>query len=436
MSEPAAVDRPSMAVKLFFATGSLGTGIFLTVPSVLLLYYLTDVLGLEPALAGLAVFLPRAYDVLLDPVMGWISDRTRSRIGRRRPYLLAGALLLAVTFVFLFNAPQLDGERALFAYVVIVYALSATAYTVFAVPYLAMPSEMSPVPEVRTEVMAWRMAFAVSGILIGSSLAPWLVAEFGGGRAGFARMSWVVGLFCAAAMLVAFFGTRRAPVTDATVPTESVRSALRNLVRNRPFSRLACAYAIQLAGLGSFNAVVPYFVVYVMRRDESAIGILLGALLGCSVLSMPLWTLIARRTGKFVAYRAAAVCIVLGTIGMWFASAPEAWAVAIAFGCLLGVGFGGAQLLPFSMLSDVICSTASTAAGTYTGAWTAIEKAGLAVGPLLVGIALQITGFVEGLGPESQTADALQGVLFSMSALPAVLVALSLPIIRQADRRP
>lgn len=426
MDKPA---EPSTGTMLLFGVGSLGTGIYLTVPSVLLLYYLTDVLGISAALAGLAVFLPRAYDIVLDPIMGWISDRTRSRWGRRRPYLLAGALGTAVTFVFLFNSPDLGHDRATFWYIVIVYALSATAYTVFAVPYLSMPAEMSLDPHVRTTVMSYRMGFAMSGILIGAAIAPWLVDEFGGGREGFSAMSWIIGLGCAVTMLIAFVGTRHAPVVVTASANEPVLDAFTSVARNRSFVRLGAAYAIQLSGFGCFNAAAPYFVVHVMQRTEADIAILFACVLGGSIVSMPAWSVLSRHLGKIPAYGVAVITVAVGTGGLWLAAAPTAWSLAIVMATIMGLGFGGAQLLPFSILSDVIHDTGGAAAGAYTGAWTAIEKAGLAVGPLIVGAMLYLSNFVEGAGVATQSAEALDGVRISIALIPAVLVAASLPVL-------
>ncbi len=415
---------------MLFGVGSLGTGIYLTVPSVLLLYYLTDVLHVAPALAGLAVFLPRAYDIVLDPIVGWISDRTRSPMGRRRPYMLAGSAVTAVTFVLLFNAPATAADTATFWYIVAVYALSATGYSIFAVPYLAMPAEMSADPDVRTEVMAYRIGFAMAGILLGSALAPWLVAVFGGGRPGFSMMGWIVGPLAAAAMLVAFFGTRHAPVVAAGDASSGITAALADVARNRAFRRLGLAYAVQLTGLGCFNAAIPYFVVHVMGRGDADIAALFAFVLAGSIASMAPWSWLARRVGKVPAYALAVAIIVVSMGGLWFAADAASWAASVVSVAVMGIGFGGAQLLPFSVLSDVIHETASGAAGAYTGAWTAIEKAGLAVGPLIVGAALQLTGFVEGLAGSQQSAGALAGVLGVVAIVPAVLVGASLPLLR------
>jgi Na+/melibiose symporter-like transporter len=426
---------PTRTVTLLFGVGSLGTGIYLTVPSILLLYFLTDVHGISPFLAGLAVFVPRAYDILVDPVMGWISDRTRSRLGRRRPYLLAGALGMAVTFVFLFNVPQFASTQAVFWYVLVVYALSATAYSVFAVPYLAMPSEMSRDPHVRTGIMATRMGFAMTGILIGAALAPWLVASAGGGREGFAHMSWIVGLISAVAMLAAFFGTRNAPVIADAPSTDPIIVTLNQLRRDRSFARLGLAYVTQLTGMGCFNAAAPYFVVHVMQRGEGDIGFLFACLLGGSITSMPGWSLLSRKSGKRAAYAFAVLVTAIGTAGIWMADEPASWWIAVASAVVMGIGFGGAQLLPFSLLSDVINESNAGSAGAYTGAWTAIEKIGLAVGPLIVGAMLSLAGLVKTAEATLQPADVLLGIRACMAAIPALLVIASLPLISMNTSR-
>jgi Na+/melibiose symporter-like transporter len=174
---------------LGFAIGSLGTGIYSITPSVLLLYFMTDTLGVSPSLAALAVALPKFWDVLTDPVMGVISDNTRTRWGRRRPYLLAGAISMSLSFVFLFSVPEFSTPTGSFAYVLVVYVVSATAYTIFAVPYISMPAEMSADPHERTVIMSYRMFFAMCGLLLGSVAAPLLVEWYGGGRQGYASMS-------------------------------------------------------------------------------------------------------------------------------------------------------------------------------------------------------------------------------------------------------
>lgn len=422
------MQRTPRRIVLAFSTGSIGTGIYLTVPGVLLLYYLTEILSVSPAWAGLAVFLPRLWDMLTDPFMGWISDRTRSPWGRRRPFLLAGGILTALSFVFLFSAPELPGERMNFLYVLVVYVLSATAYTIFAVPYLSMPAEMSADPHERASIMAYRMSFAMTGVLAGAAAAPALLVAFGGGRGGFAAMSWVLGGVCAVAMLVAFFGTAKAPVIPP--PPEARKARFLDAVRDSRFRMLALAYIVQLGGLGVFTGATPYYVTHIAGRSEGAISIVFLALLGGTIFSMFLWATLSRRTGKVPAYLAAALITVAGLAGLWLAAGPDDWNLAIAMSGVVGVGFGGLQLLPFAMLTDIIHHAREDgrdAAGTFTGVWTAVEKGGLALGPLIVGLVLGIGGFVS--GAELQSDRALFWIRLTVALLPSALVLLSVPAV-------
>lgn len=429
------MSRVPRSIAIAYSTGSLGTGMYLTVPSVLLLFYLTEVLAVAPALAGLAVFLPRLWDVITDPAMGWISDRTRSPLGRRRPWMLAGGVLTGVSLVLLFNAPASATGSAGFVWVLAVYILSATAYTLFAVPYLSMPAEMSESAEVRSGIMAWRMTFAMAGVLVGSALAPLLLEAFGGGRAGFSGMAWVLGPLCALAMLAAFFGTARAPVIASARLGATPGGSFRDALVNRPFRLLAFAYILQLGGLGTFTAATPYFVTYIAGRSEGAIATLFVALLGGTLMSMAGWHLLARRIGKPRAYVVAAVLAASGLAGIFLLAEPGAWTPVVWLTALVGIGFGGLQLLPFAMLTDVIHAARSNGrdlAGILTGAWTAVEKGALALGPAILGLLLSLGGFISGLAVQQESAAL--AIRAGLAGFPALLVLASVPVLLHQHR--
>jgi GPH family glycoside/pentoside/hexuronide:cation symporter len=412
-----------------FSIGSLGTGIYLTVPSVLLLYYMTEQLGVSPGLAGVAVFLPRLWDLATDPFMGWISDRTRSPIGRRRPYLLAGAILTSLSFVFLFSAPEFKSEWTSFWYVFLVYIASATAYTVFAVPYLSMPAEMSTDSHERSSIMAWRMTFAMVGVLAGSASAPALLEAFGGGRHGYAAMGWTLGAICALSMLVAFFGTRRAPVHE--VPEEQAEGvSVLVAFRDTRFRLLSLAYFIQLGGFGVFTAASPYFVVYVTGHSEGDIGSLFLCLLAGTLVSIFAWNLLGRAIGKTRAYMLAALVAIIGLGSLLLPMSMLSWPIILMLTIIIGAGFGGMQLMPFAMLTDIINlvrSEGDDAAGAFTGVWTAVEKGGLALGPVIVGALLGASGFQSGSIIESgQNAYWVQ---VALGGIPTLCVLISLPAV-------
>ena len=421
------------ALCLAYGAGSIGAGIFSTIPGLLLLFYLTDTLGVPASIAGLAIVVPKIWDIITDPIVGAWSDRTSTRWGRRRPFLLAGALTLPACFMALFMAPVGD-PMVSFWWVLIAFCLAAGAFTLFQVPYATMPTEMTTDYHERTTLVAYRMAFLTVGILAGGALAPMLVVSGGGGTAGYAQMSVVLALVTFVAMLVAFFGTRSAPQTSAVAHTLGLREQLRVAFGYRAYRTLLLAYAIQCVALGAVLAAVPYFVRYTLAGDGGAISVLFVCLVGPAIVTMPLWTAVSRRWGKRVGYLAATMIFSGMSASLLLAGPGPLWQVGLQIG-LLGVGFAGLQVFPFAMLPELIDADARTTGlrreGVFTALWFVGEKAGFALGAWLVSGILAVTGFLERRGGEliGQADSALLGVHLATSLAPAILAALSLPLL-------
>jgi sugar (glycoside-pentoside-hexuronide) transporter len=439
VAEAAQVARQPAPAKLHtrqylaYALASSGTGMVATVPGVLLMYYMTSVLGIAPALAGLGLFLPKMWDMVWDPMMGALSDRTRSPWGRRRPYLLAGALLTSTAFALLFAGPDLASSEQRFIYVALMFVVCATSSSVFAVPYIAMASEMSDDPHERTVIMSWRMAFVTGGLLMGSALGPALVAGFGGGIEGYRWMGALLGCFCCAVMLATFVGTRRLPLHERTAEHIGLLGCLKAARANRPFLVLLVLLLLQLIAEGCFAAAVPYFVVHVARLPEQYVGLVMLVLFGTSLVTMPLWVLLARRVSKPACLLVCTLLFAasLALLALWRAPAVE---LALALVMLAGASFGGVQLFPFSMLTDTIAYeqklTGQRREGMYTGLLLASEKAGLALGPLVAGLVLSWNGFVPAQKLLVQSESALQGIRISFGVLPALLLLCSTVLLR------
>jgi GPH family glycoside/pentoside/hexuronide:cation symporter len=427
------------SVALGYGLGSMGTGMYATVPGLLLLYYMTDVLGIGAGLAGLAIFVPRMWDVISDPLMGSISDRTRSRWGRRRPYLLAGGLTLPVFFGFLFSAPQLSPGAA-FAFTMVMYALCATAFTVFQVPYIAMPAEMTDDYHETTRLMAYRMALMTVGILIAGAGAPMVIKAVGGGRAGYSAMSWAIAGLCLLAMLGSFWGTRRARFTAEDAPERGPRllQQIALALRNRPFRVLVGAYALQLCAVGSLLATVAYFAEYVIGGGEETVTLLFLALMLPAIVTMPLWLALSRRLGKERCFSLALVLFTAGAVSLWWSPAMSLTVAASLVG-VMGIAYAATQLFPYSMLPDTIAldrkASGRSREGIFTGIWTAVDKGGLALGGFATGLILEFSGFIERHGEAAitQPASALRGIVVAMSLVPALLTLASWAIYRRYD---
>lgn len=414
------------ATLLLYAAGSLGTGLYSSVPGLLLLYFMTSVLAIEPVIAGACLFFPKFCDVLLDPLIGVASDHTRSRWGRRRPWLLAGAFAMPLAFALLFAVPSLGNVTLELGYVALLFFLSAVANSVFAIPYISMQAEATDHAPSRTRLVSFRLAFALAGNLLGAVAAPLLVEALGGGRFGYAGMGAALGSVCFVAMLLSVQASRFLPVTHASQVGFDLGRELRALSANRPFRVLASLYLLQLLGIGAFTAATPYFVVHVLGASGSTTGLLFLVLIAVAIVLMPAWSMVVNRIGQARAYQLA---VLLYAAGILSVLAVPHGALPIASLVVAGAGLAGLQLLPFSMLADLIHRDTSQSGegreGLYTGIWMALEKVGLALGPLITGALLSATGFVPG-DAAVQGEAARTGIAFGFAVLPAVLVAASL----------
>ncbi|MFI2661466.1 MFS transporter [Micromonospora carbonacea] len=417
-----------------YALGSLVTGAFGTVPGLLLLPYLTDTLGVAAGVAALLVLLPKAWDVLVNPVAGRISDRTRSRWGARRPYLLLGGLALAVLFAAIFAAP-FDAGPAAGAYVALAFLATATAFAFFQVPYVAMPAELTDDYAERTRLMSWRIAVLAVAILVSGAVAPAVVTAGGDGVAGHRWMGLFVAALIVLGTLGAFLGTRGAPTGTAGESEPTLRAQLAVAARNRPFRALLVCFVIQSAGVATILAGVSYFADQVLRDPITGPTVLFACFVGPALLVMPLWTRVGARVGKRSALVAASVLLTAGAAGLVAAPALPAVAVYLVV-AVIGVGYAGQQVFALAMLPDCIAyDTARTGrrqAGVFTGLWTAGETLGLALGPGIYGLVLQLSGYVSSdTGTAAAQSDAARlGVLLGFTVLPALLVGPPLLLLR------
>jgi glycoside/pentoside/hexuronide:cation symporter, GPH family len=404
-----------------YGLGSLVTGAFGTVPGLLLLPYLTDTLGVAAGAAGLLVLLPKAWDVLVNPIAGRISDRR----GDRRPFLLIGGLLLAVCYTAMFAGPFHSGALA-GGYVSVAFLATATAYAFYQVPYVALPAELTDDYAERTRITTWRVAVLAFAILASGALAPLIVEQTGGGLTGHRWSGLFVGVLIVIGAVGSYLGTRRAASHQAGESEPDLRSQLRVAAANRPFRALLLCWIVQAVGIGTMLAGVQYFAGHVVGA-ASGTTFLFAAFVGPALLVMPLWTRVGRRYGKPRALVAASLLFTVGALALLTAPALAPAAVYLVVG-IVGCGYAGQQVFALAMLPDCIAhDTARTGrrqAGVFTGLWTAGETLGLALGPGLYALILQLFGYASSSTGEAAVQDdtARLGVLLGFTVAPAVLI--------------
>jgi GPH family glycoside/pentoside/hexuronide:cation symporter len=424
-----------------YATGSIATGVFSTVPGLLLLFFLTDVLGVGTGAAGVIVLAPKLWDVIVNPVVGVVSDRIAGRWGSRVPVLLAGSFVLPVGLAVLFAVPRMSVTGTA-VWVVVAYSVCAPGYSLFQVPYAAVPAEVTDDYDERTRLNGWRMVVLTIGVLISGGLAPAIVSVGGSGRAGYALMGVIVAALVMASALRSTREIARIPVLQRRSTSASVRTQIAMLRANRPFAILMLVYFGQALAIGAQLAAEPYFATYTLH-DTGATSVMFVCLVGPALLVMPLWVRRSERVGKAriliessCLYAAASLLLIASP------SLPR----GAVFGCaaVIGVGFAGMQMVPYAMLPDTVDAGAAAGAdgsdhqageaqaGALSGIWIAGETLGFALGPAILAVVLSIGHFHSTVDAHRvpQTAGALQAVRYGFTLLPAILLLSTLPFLR------
>jgi sugar (glycoside-pentoside-hexuronide) transporter len=416
-----------------FGLASTGNGIYTTVPGLLLMFYMTNIIGIDVKYATLAIFVPKIIDVITDPFMGSISDRTRSRWGRRRPYFLVGTVLLGPLFALLFSSPDFGDPMIGFYFVICIFILCTLAYTVFAVPYVAMSAEIPEDYHERTNLNAYRMSFVMIGILVSGALAPTVVEASGGGRDGYRTMAMVLGLIISLTWLSAFFTTAHVKEPDHRHRLPFL-AQLKMVAGNKPFLILMIAYIIQLTGIGCLTAALAYFATYILKGGGATISTIFITSNLTALIAMPVWVQVGRRIGKLNALYLCSALLATTYFCMAFFDADSSRMLFLGVVCLSGMGSGGQQLFSFSMLGDAIVhgheDVNSSGEAMYAGFFTASEKVGMAFGALVAGIILSTMGLLETTqGTTVQSEQALWGIRMAFSIAPACLILLSVAVL-------
>lgn len=420
---PAPATSPGTPALVRYALGSAGMGVYVTVPGLLLLYFLTDTLGVSPWLAGLVLLVPKVVDVVLHPFVGFLSDADRVRRGSRLRLLAAGCAL-GPAFVALFAVPGPVADRpwAAALWVAGWFVVGNTLFAAYQVPYLATPTDMDVDYDGRTRVLSFRMVVLTLGILVGGAVAPLLVGDGEPTVAAYALMALVLGAFTLAFQLVGVGGVRRL-VRDTLA---DVRSVLR---ANPHFRVLAASYLLASTTTHLVLAGLPYYTRYELGRPGFT-TVLMAAFVAPALIATPLWFRLSRRAGKQRCLLAAQSGFALGALGL-AAGDRLGLAPVVAATLLLGVSFAGIQLFPFSMVPDAIREAGPgelARTGSYLGVWTATEAIGSAAGPYVYAGALALGGFVASRAGDqvTQSAQAHSAILTGFTVVPAALMVVSL----------
>lgn len=420
-------------VRFSWGLGSFGTIAYLNVVTALVLVYLTTVIKIEPGIAGLLVFVARFVDALSDPLMGWITDRTRSRWGRRRPYLLLGAFVCAFSLPLVYSLHHLVGTHNAPYVALLVLVIYSLGFTIFNVPYLTMPVEMTQDRMQRLGIMGYRSVFMMFGSVAGSALAPLIVEKLGRQDPNsYQTLGAIYGALVFLVMMTTFLGTRTAgmaPIDEAAARVP-MREQLRAVLDNRPFMMMVGIKVLQFLALSAGGATTAFFVVMVLKRDFSLMSQLAVATIASTVIFIPVFRWLGRFITKRVGLAIGIVGEIIATLSWLLATPEDSVAFFIARGILGGIFSSAILLFSQAMWLDTIDHdrerTGLRREGLYTSIYVFIERLGYSLGPLLLGELLQLMNFDKNLPLEQQPPSAELAVILSLVGIPSLAYAAGL----------
>ncbi len=438
-----APDRLSTRKKLLFSTGDLSTSIPLAIIMFFQLYFLTDVAGLPAHLAGWAIGIGRVWDAINDPLFGLLSDRIRSRYGRRRVVLLFGALPLGLTFMLMWFVPRF-GQYAMMAYYAAAFILFNSMFTFIHVSYNSLTPELTRDYDERSSLNGFRMAFSIAGTLGAIILATLLQQSIPDARKLFTILGVALGIVSMLPPFVVFAVTREKPM-EQLPQSISPLTAIKATLSNKPFWYVMGLYLFSWTTASIISAVLIYFANYYLKVPEQANYFVLLAE-ASAILFIPVVVLLAKKLDKKRAFIIGMVAWIVVLLVLSLIQ-PEQLFLAYLLAFLSGLGIATAYVLPWAMVPDIIemdeLKTGQRREGSFYAFASFFQKLGTGIALWGLAQALALTGYINptlGQPLPVQPAAAVQAIRFTMGLVPAILLVFAIlfawkyPISRKEHR--
>lgn len=427
----------SIGQKAGWGLADMGIVVFVIVKQLLILAFMNSFLGIPIAIAGAVTTAVLVFDIISDPIIGYFSDKTVSRFGRRAPWMLIGSVVLALAMIGLFAVPESFNINASLIWVIIFFLISTLGFTMVSIPYGAMAGEMTLDKKERSSMTAWRMAFASLGILIGGALIPIL--------AGDTRSGYTFATICIAPLIISsiwfsVFFTRKTPRT--LVPSQQNFSyILRLVLSNRAFITLVILYGIMTLAIALITAGLPFAAMYLILDDGNSLlsgvakglgtlSLMFAAFVLGSIISQAMWVRLSNLYGKVAAQIIGIVCYIALLIFIFF-SLPNYNVTLIAgLFILAGMTNGSYQQIPWALYPDLMDvtreETGESIEGAFSAVWLFGQKVANAISPLVLGFILSMYGWKETTeGITKQSDAALNTLQTSITLIPATILAIA-----------
>lgn len=440
----------NFSVKLAYGTGELAAAVPSSLSAFFVLYFFTTVAGLNPALAGGVLLFGRLWDAINDPLVGWLSDRTRSPLGRRFPWMLVGVLPLSICFVLLWTVPPVNTQWGLFTYYATLSLFAFAALTAVQLPYTALAAELSDDYDERTALISMKSAFSIGGSILGLVMAQIVFDRIADPQEQYHLLGKLSASLAIFMVIICVLGTYRRywqvqanrPQLSTRLHANSLLAEIRSIFRNTAFQQILGLYLCGWIGIQLTAAMLPYFVEAWMGLSESHFARMALTVQGTAIAMVIVWERVARFSGKRAVFLLGAPLAIIALTAL-ITIRPGEIVRMYLLGILAGVGVATMYMVPFSMLPDVVdldeLQTGLRREGLYFSAVVFLQKLGIALALFASGTLLDLTGFAASAA--TQPAPALWTIRLLIGPLPAVLLLGSLwfayhyPIDRQRHQQ-
>lgn len=426
----------SLGQKAGWGLADMGIVVFVIVKQLLILTYMTAFLGVPVGIAGFVTTAVLIFDMITDPLIGYFSDRTQSRYGRRAPWMFLGVLVMSAGMVGLFSVPPGMGMNANLAWVVAFFVMATIGFTMVAIPYGAQSGEITHDPKERSAMTGFRMAFASIGILIGGAVLPGLAGSMGYAMAALAVTPLMVG-----AVWLSLWSTRKAPRIEQAAQVSL--SGMFNLVfSNKAFVVLVLIYGVMTLAIAMITAGLPFAALYLIidsgdtalsgaAEALTTLSLMFATFVVGSILSQAVWVLLSNRLGK-VGALILGLSLYVVLLYALYTMLPSVNVTAIAgMFVLAGMTNGAYQQIPWAIYPDLMDVTRRKTGIAIEGAFSAIwlfgQKLANAVAPAVLGLTLAAAGWQETTdGVVAQSDGALSALQLSITLIPAGILVVAI----------
>lgn len=394
-----------------------------------LLYFYTDVVGISPLYAGWIYAIGITWDAITDPFMGFIAERTRSKWGSYRPFIIFGSVPLALSFVLLFWVPPFEGTF-LFIFLLLVNIFHRSCFTIVSVPYSSLTARITDDSDERTKLTTARMLAASFGTFSISAAGFPIVLFFGSGNesTGFLFLGLISGSIAILILAITVYFVKERTFDPVNQVNANFKLVAKSVSQNYPFWIVFSSILILGSTALMFNNNLIYFVKYSLDLHAYQ-GLILGTSGGFTLLAIPFWALLALRLGKRKSWLIAMVWLLIGFLAFYFYPTQSLSELLIIL-AFLGFGNGATGVLFWSMLPDTIeygeWKTGIRTESSLYGFMTFAQKGAIGISALLLGIILTNIGFIPN---ETQSQETLDSLKMVMSWVPISGVILSLVMV-------